>query len=311
MKQILTGFGIVLLFFLLSRYLLKDKKTPRVERIVSGNTQIIEGGNTGMYALSSIPIVLPIPDYLTFCGEHVPLEDPDVLERFEKELYITAHRYYQVVFYLKRGPRIFPEIEKYLQEVNAPEDLIYLAAVESDLIPNIRSPKGAQGIWQFMPETARRYGLKVNKYVDERMHLEKSTKAAVKYLKDAKDRFGSWTVAAAAYNMGVVRTQRTINSQKVDDYYKMYLNSETARYVFRILAVKAILESPAKYGFHFPESEAYRNQKSKTVVVNKGINNVPDWAIGQGTTYYDVKRLNPWIINIRLPQGRYEITLPL
>jgi hypothetical protein len=187
---------------------------------------------------------------------------------------------------------------------------MYLAVIESDLIPTIRSPKGAKGIWQFMPATARRYGLQVDRYVDERMNLEKATKAAIRYLQDAHERTGNWTLAAAAYNMGVARTKRTIESQKVRNYYQMHINEETSRYVFRILAAKLILENPQKYGYQIPDSEVYQKEEVKTVTVNSGIRDLVDWSKEQGITYYDLKRLNPWIINTRLPSGKFEIDVP-
>lgn len=261
-------------------------------------------------SMANIPIILPIPEKLDFCGEKVPLDNPDILERFERELYLTAQRSYQVIFYLKRGGKYFPELEKILREEKAPLDLIYLSAIESDLIPNIRSPKGALGLWQFMPETAKRYKLKVNKYIDERMHTEKATRAAVKYLSEAKEQFGSWTLAAAAYNMGFGRTSRTISEQKTRDYYKMFLNSETSRYVFRILAVKAILENPEIYGYYLPKSEVYKAENTKKVVVRTSIPSLPTWLKKYDLTYYDLKRLNPWVVNTSLPNGVYVFDMP-
>lgn len=278
-------------------------------RTPSINEQPMLVGKTG--TIANIPIILPIPDKLDFCGEPVPLDQPDIRERFERELYLTAQRSYQVVFYLKRAAKYFPIMEDLLKQENAPLDLIYLSAIESDLIPTIRSPKGALGLWQFMPETAKRYKLKVNKYVDERMHTEKATRAAVKYLREAKEKFGSWTLAAAAYNMGFGRTQRTISEQKTNNYYKMHINAETSRYVFRILAVKAILENPELYGYYLPQSEAYELEKSKKVIVRKAIPNLPTWLKQYNLTYYDLKRLNPWVVNTTLPNGVYVFDLPL
>ena len=142
------------------------------------------------------------------------------------------------------------------------------------------------------------------------MHLEKATRAASKYMKDSKKKFGSWTTAAAAYNMGNARTRRTIKNQRTDNYYDMYLNDETSRYMFRILAAKVIIENPARYGFSFPEDEYYRNEKTKDVVITKGISDIPEWAEKQGFTYYDVRRLNPWIISDQLPRGNFELKIP-
>jgi L-rhamnose mutarotase len=305
----IIGFLLIAVIGMASYFALNDADQPSSYENEQKMT-VFEPNGRESGALSNIPIVLPIPEKLTFCGEPVPLHRPEILERFEKELYITAHRFYQVVFYMKRGPRIYPELRKLLKEENVPEDLIYLATVESDLIPTIESPVGAKGIWQFMPYTAPSYNLRINKYIDERMHLEKATRAAAEYMKDSKEKFGSWTTAAAAYNMGNARTRRTIKNQRTDNYYDMYLNDETSRYMFRILAAKVIIENPERYGFSFPDDEHYRNEKTKDVLITKGISDIPKWAKKQGFTYYDVRRLNPWIINDQLPRGNYELKIP-
>jgi len=326
----IAGFSIILFIALISYSLLSSNKPVKPASLayteaevdmavekelkariyndgVTPQPQIVS--KTG--SMSNIPIILPIPDRLDFCGERVPLEDPDILERFERELYITAQRSYQVVFYLKRGGKYFPEIEQILREEKAPLDLIYLSAIESDLIPTIRSPKGALGLWQFMPETAKRYRLTVNKYIDERMHTDKATRAAVRYLRESKEKFGSWTLAAASYNMGVSRTSRTISEQRTKNYYKLHINQETSRYVFRILAVKAILENPELYGYYIPKSESYKQEKTKKVVVRQSIPSLPVWLEKYKLTYYDLKRLNPWVVSTRLPKGVYTFELPI
>lgn len=320
----IVGIIIILGIFWISQRLLSDSKSNKnvpesydlelaVEKAVKQKLSEIPQPEivSQSSALSNIPLILPIPEKLDFCGEPVPLNDPDVRERFEKELYITAHRYYQVVFYLKRGPRIFPELEQYLREEEAPLDLIYLAAIESDLIPNIRSPKGALGLWQFMPSTAKSYRMRVDQYIDERMHTEKATRAAARYLKSAYEKFGTWTLAAAAYNMGFARTQKTIKEQKSNDYYKLYVNPETSRYVFRILAAKVIIENPELYGYYIPDSESYQKADIKKIEIKNGIMDLPEWSKQQGITYYDLKRYNPWIINKRLPRGNFILEIPV
>ncbi|TNE70892.1 lytic transglycosylase domain-containing protein [bacterium] len=322
-SKYIIGSVLILVIWLISKSLLSSNQAQipiesteyfneRVEKELKERLKEIKQPEIAAQnsALSNIPLILPIPEKLDFCGEPVPLDDPDVLERFEKELYITAHRYYQVVFYLKRGPRIFPELEEYLKQEGAPLDLIYLSVIESDLIPNIRSPKGALGLWQFMPGTAKNYRLRVDKYIDERMHTEKATRAAAKYLKSAYDKFGSWTLAAAAYNMGFSRTQSTIKDQKSDDYYKLFLNAETSRYVFRILAAKVIIENPQLYGYYLPQSEMYKKDDVKKITIQNGIMDLPEWVKQYDITYYDLKRYNPWIINKRLPRGKFTIDIP-
>lgn len=258
-----------------------------------------------------VPQYLPIPDELTYCGERVDLGASDIRERFEKELYIFANLNYQIMFYLKRAPRMFPYIEEQLRANGMPDDLKYLAVVESNLIPVLISARGARGMWQFMPETAKEYGMRVTNEVDERMHLDKSTNAAFVFLKRAKERTGSWAMASAAYNMGLTRALTHMKEQYTDDYFRMHMNQESARYVFKILAVKTILENPEAYGYHVDDTEVYKNDEVKRVRVTSAISDLPKWAIEQGTTYYDLRRVNPWIVGRSLPAGTYEIDIPM
>lgn len=257
-----------------------------------------------------VPQILPIPDVLEFCGETVDINQSDIRERYEKELYITANINYQVMFYLKRAPRIFPFIEKELRNAGLPDDLKYLAVVESDLIPVLISARGARGLWQFMPETAREYSMIVNNNIDERLHLEKSTTAAFKYLKHARERTGSWAMAAAAYNMGLTRALTTMRDQYTRDYFRLHMNQETSRYVFKILAVKAIIENPEAFGYFIDENEVYSLPETKEIKINSAIEDLPKWAVDQGSTYYDLRRVNPWIVGTSLPKGEYVILVP-
>lgn len=311
-RPFITGIGIIAVITMISAFLLNDttpqspEEQPETKARKTDQMQFKPSAT----ALSRIPLILPVPDRLYFAGERVPLEIPSVRERFEKELYITAHRYYQVVFYLKRGPRILPRLTEELREAGIPEDFIYLTVIESDLIPTIESPKGAKGIWQFMPATARRYGMTVNRYVDERMNLEKATEAAIRYLKNARERTGSWTLAAAAYNMGLARTLRTQKQQQTDNYYEMVLNTETARYLFKILAAKVIIQSPDTFGYQMPRNEVYRYEPFETVEVRSGISDLVSWCRERGFSYYDLKRLNPWILRRTLPRGDYTLKVP-
>lgn len=258
-----------------------------------------------------VPQYLPIPDDLSYCGEAVDLSSSDIRERFERELYIFANLNYQIMFYLKRAPRMFPYLEEQLRANDLPDDLKYLAVIESDLIPVLVSARGARGIWQFMPETAKEFGMRVNDNVDERLHLDKSTAAALKYLKNAYDKTGNWAMASAAYNMGLNRAMTHIRQQYTNDYYRMHMNQESARYVLKILAVKTIMENPEMYGYYVDDAETYRNSPVKTVTVNDEIKDIPKWAIEHGTTYYDLRRVNPWIVGMSLPAGNYEIHVPI
>ena len=202
-----------------------------------------EGESYKVYALR-------LPESIDFAGEKTPLDAPDIQERLDKELLVNTYWQSNMMLLLKRANKYFPLIEEILEEEGIPSDFKYLAVIESGL-ENVRSPKGAKGFWQLMPATAKEYGLEVNTNVDERYHIEKATRVACKYIKKAKNRFGSWSLAAASYNRGIYGTNRLLDRQLVDSYYDLLLNSETGRYVFRILAVKEIMTNPERYGFVF------------------------------------------------------------
>ena len=200
---------------------------------------------------------------------------------------------------IKRANRFFPLIEKILKEEDVPDDFKYLAVIESSL-ENVRSPKGAKGIWQIMPNTAREYGLEVNRNVDERYNLELSTRVACKYLKKAKDKFGSWTLAAAAYNRGISGISRNLSRQKVENYYDLLLGRETSRYIFRILAVKEIIENAYNYGFIFQEEDLYKPYEIKNIQIDTAISNIADFSNKLGINYKTMKLYNPWLLENHL-----------
>ncbi len=237
-------------------------------------------------------------DSLYIFGERVPLEDAEVFERFERDFLMNVNDRVQIMLYLKRAGRFFPYIEKKLAEAGLPDDFKYLAVAESKLM-DLRSPAGAAGIWQIMPATGREYGLIVNDLVDERYNFELATDVAIKYLLQAYKRFKNWSVVAASYNMGMGGVSGEISFQQTNNYYDLWLNRETARYVFRIAAIKECMQNPAKYGY---ESTAlYRSIETKSVLVKTPISDLAQWAIEQGTTFKMVKFLNPWIRGKSLP----------
>ncbi|GHA80641.1 lytic transglycosylase domain-containing protein [Pontibacter akesuensis] len=244
----------------------------------------------------------PLPEALTFAGEVVPLEIPDVAERLDRELLSNSYYHSGTLLGLKRMQRYVPEIKRLLRENDVPEDFIYLALAES-LFGQVTSPAGASGFWQLMPDTARGYGMIVNSEVDERFHVEKATIAACRYLKSAKKRFGTWTNAAASYNRGMGGLDRALEKQGVSSYYDLYLNDETSRYMFRILALKEVLGNPAKYGFHFTPEQGYNPLPTRSVTVTSTISNLPKYALEQGTNYKTLRLYNPWIKD-------YELTVP-
>ncbi|MGA0896631.1 MAG: lytic transglycosylase domain-containing protein [Flavobacteriaceae bacterium] len=268
--------------------------------------------NTIDQGQSSKVYALKLPEVFFFSEEEVPLEAPDIRERFDKELLVNTYWQSNMMLLLKRANKWFPTIEAILKEEGVPEDFKYLAVIESGL-ENVRSPKGAKGFWQLMPGTAKEYGLEVNTNVDERYHVEKSTRVACAYLIKAKERFGSWTLAAASYNRGMYGTQRLLDNQLVDNYYDLLLNTETSRYVFRILAVKEIMSHPERYGFIFEDSDLYQPVPVKKIGWDVPIANIAEFAKEKGVNYKVLKIHNPWLIENHLnnkSRKYYEIELP-
>lgn len=251
------------------------------------------------------------PDNLTFMGEPVPIHNFDVREALDRELQVNRLWHSQTILLLKRANRYFPVIEPILKRNNVPDDLKYIAVIESALT-NAVSPSGAKGFWQFLQGTAGDFGLEVNDEVDERYNLEKSTIAAVRYFKKMKDKFGSWTMSAAAYNVGRNNLIKFSSQQKSGNYYDLVLGEETERYVFRAIAVKQIFENPQKYGFYIPDSNLYKPLPYKTVVVDTAIPDIADFARAQGTNYKMLKVLNPWLRSTKLTNSKrksYKINI--
>jgi len=253
-----------------------------------------------------------IPSELEFCNEKVPLGDFDVKERMERELLVNVHWSSATILSLKRANRWFPVIEPILKENGVPNDFKYLAVIESGLT-NVISPAGAAGFWQLMPNVAKEYGVEVNDKVDERFNLEKATRAACKYLKEAYSKYGNWTLAAASYNFGMNGIDKQIGRQKSRSYYNLSLVEETNRFVFRILAIKEIFSDPWKYGFTLTEEELYKPIKTKKVVVKKEIKDLASFAVEQGINYKILKIFNPWLRDNTLPNPSnktYYIEIP-
>jgi hypothetical protein len=232
------------------------------------------------------------PVEIDFAGEKVPLQIDDVKERFDRELIVNANLHSSTIIILKRANRAFPIIEPILAKYGVPDDFKYLAVIESALV-NATSSAGAKGVWQFMPATAKEKGMEVTEVVDERYDLIKSTEAACIYLLKAKEKFGNWTLAAASYNGGMTGVQNKLDEQRVSSYYDVLLTDETARYVFRILALKEIMKNPTMYGFDLSQKELYKGLQTKTVMVDSTINNLADFAISQGINYKILKIHNP------------------
>jgi membrane-bound lytic murein transglycosylase D len=248
---------------------------------------------------------------LDFCGEIVELDNPEVRERLEKELLLTLWDRPQIILWIKRANRFFPIIEKKLQEHNLPLDLKYIAIVESALRPHVGSPKGAIGFWQFMEATGRRYGLVINSKKDERRNIFRSTEAAISYYKELYALFESWTLSAAAYNMGEQGLQSEILAQKANNYYHLYLPLETQRYIMRAIAAKIILSDPEAYGFQFSEADLYPPLQYDRIRL-ECLQETPIAVIAQaaGTYFKSIKDLNPEIKGYYLSTGSHELLIP-
>ncbi|MBN1365494.1 MAG: transglycosylase SLT domain-containing protein [Syntrophaceae bacterium] len=278
---------------------------------INGETQTGWQHSFGQSCGQALIKALKIKEHLTFCNELVPLNEWDVRERLERELLVCLNNSDNVILWLKRSNRYFPYIEKVLKNNSLPDDLKYIVITESHLKPRATSVKGAVGFWQFIKSTAFRYGMKVNKNIDERRNFFSSTEAAINYLKDLYNIFGSWTLAAAAYNMGENGLRTEMLMQKVNNYYKLYLNQETQRYVFKILAAKLILSNPERYGFYLTKDDLYKPIQFDVVEINVS-KPVPIYIIAQAAnTYFKViKDLNPHLNNYYLSAGRYNILIP-
>jgi membrane-bound lytic murein transglycosylase D len=245
--------------------------------------------------LPSTVVSPPIPEYVFLAGEQVPIGSFNVREKLDRELIVNTYRHSSSILYLKRASRWFPLIEPILEENGIPNDFKYLAVIESGLTQAV-SPAGATGFWQFMKKTAPEYDLEVTSTVDERCHVEKSTHAACQYLRESYEKFGNWGLAAASYNMGMSGVEKSLEAQGVDSYWDLHLNSETGRYVYRILAVKEVLSHPGTYGFQMTENDLYLPHEVRKVAVTASIENLSEFALKNGSNYRELKELNPWLI---------------
>jgi len=256
---------------------------------------------------------LKLPSYMELAGESVPLDKADIRERMDRELLVNTYWQSNGLLLLKRANKFFPIIEPLLEKHNLPDDFKYLALAESGLM-NVTSRAGASGFWQFMKGTAKEYGLEVNSNVDERYNVELATEMAAKYLNRAKSKFGTWTLAAAAYNAGSGKINLRLNQQKVTDYYDLLLNMETSRYVFRILALKEVISNPKKYGFVFDQEDLYQPTKTYDVEITKPIPNLADFAKTYHITYKELKLVNPWLRETKLNNAsgkKYTLKIPI
>lgn len=303
-KNILAAIGLVCLSGLFIFAVQSDKideGTPVYE--VAETSKMINDYN--VYAIS-------VPEDLNFAGEAMPLGDPDILERMDRELLVNTYWQSNGLLMFKRAEKYFPIIEPILKKNGIPEDFKYLAVIESGLT-NAVSPAGARGVWQIMPATGRENGLEVNKNVDERYNLEKATEVACKYLLKSKENLGSWTLAAAAYNAGNAGVSKRLKAQGVSSYYDLLLGEETGRYLFRIVALKEILGHPTEYGFNFTSEDLYKTIPTYKVEVDTAVTDFTKFAQRYGINYKILKIHNPWLREAKLnnkSRKKYLIEIP-
>ncbi len=235
-----------------------------------------------------------IPNYLEFAGEKIPTENFEVFERMEREFLSNTYWHSATVLAIKRAGRWFPVIEPILKKNNIPDDFKYLCVAESNL-ENVVSPAGATGFWQFMKPAGEKYGLEINSLIDERYNVEKSTEAACKYLKDSYEKFGNWTLSAASYNMGSDGVSLQMERQKAKNYFNLVINSETSRFVARIVSLKYILQYPEKYGFDIKTDDKYKPLEFTEIKLDSSVSDFADYAKSLGINYFILKMYNPWL----------------
>ncbi len=296
-KNLLAFFGLISLAAILI-YAVQDAPSDH-----NLEKKIINDYN--VYALN-------VPSNLDFAGEAMPLENPDIFERMDRELLVNTYWQSNGLLMFKRANKYFPIIEPILEKYGVPNDFKYLAVIESGL-QNVTSPAGAKGFWQIMRTTGQENGLEINTNVDERYNLELATEVACKYLLTAKERFGSWTLAAASYNAGMAGISRRLEEQGVNDYYDLLLGEETGRYIFRIVALKEILNNPDKYGFNFRYKDLYNNIPTFKVEVDTAVTDFVEFADRFGINYKILKLHNPWLREQHLnnkSRKKYFIEIP-
>ncbi|WP_108869863.1 lytic transglycosylase domain-containing protein [Aquimarina aquimarini] len=300
-KKMLALLGVVFTFGILVNAAQDEPQKPLAQEILE--KKLVNDYN--VYAIA-------MPDNLNFSGELVPIENPDIRERMDRELLVNTYWQSNGLLLFKRANKFFPIIEPILKEEGVPDDFKYLAVIESSLTQAV-SPARATGFWQILKGTAKEYGLEVNQNVDERYHIEKSTRVACKYLKKAKKRFGTWTLAAAAYNAGSAGINRRLQKQNAASYYDLLLGEETGRYVFRIAAVKEILSNPKKYGFNFSTEDLYEHIPTFNVLIDEPITDFTKFAAQYNINYKILKLHNPWLREAHLNNAtgkEYLVKIP-
>ena len=307
--HLLSKIGLAAIAVVISGLFIQAIQSPEVASQTTETATKVEQQSSQTLRVEA----LDIPNVMTFAGERVPLQDTDVRERLDREIHVNTYWHSNMLLMIKKANRFFSEIEPLLKKYNLPDDFKYLAVAESGL-DNVTSHAGASGFWQFMKATGKEYGLEINNYVDERFNLELATKVAAQYLMNSKELFGSWTNAAAAYNAGNAGITKQMKRQDATDYYSLLLNSETGRYVFRILAFKEILSNPEKYGFYVDQQDLYQVIPTKTIIIDTPVEDFAKFAKQQGINYKILKIHNPWLRDTYLKNASgkaYSIKIPI
>lgn len=242
---------------------------------------------------------IELPKHPILAGERVPIEYYDVKEALDREFHSNTYWQSNTILMMKRAHRFFPIIEPILKKHNVPDDFKYLMVIESGMM-NVRSHAGAAGFWQFMKLTGKEYKLEINREVDERYHLEKATVAACKYLKEAHRKFKNWTLVAASYNRGRGGMRKALRHQQATDYWELFLNRETARYVSRIVALKYMMQKPESYGFYIKDADKYAPLPSYEVEVKKSVLDWAQWCKKKNVSYKLFRSMNPWVRDKKL-----------
>ncbi len=309
MKKILLGAGIAVIFIVVMSAMQPGgtaiSSSTSVLDITSENNLEKRVKDYNVYSVN-------LPKNLDFAGEQVPLHQPDIRERVDREFLVNTYWQSNGILLIKRAQKYFPIMEPILAENGVPDDFKYLAVIESGL-QNVSSPAGAKGFWQIMNGTGRELGLEVNDNIDERYHLEKATQAACDYLKKSKEKFGNWTLAGAAYNAGNAGIYNQLDAQGVSSYYDLLLGEETGRYVFRLLAIKEILKNPKNFGFNVDPEHGYDAIPTKDVLVDYEVDDLSAFAKANNINYKILKIHNPWLREPNLnnkSKKKYLIAIP-
>ena len=312
MRILRNGLLVLGLFFVVSTLIFAVQGSDQELGASSGLEDSTEGQLKKNVAPGYRISAIDIPKNLSFAGETVPQNDPEIMERIDREFLVNTYWQSNAVLLMKRANMYFPIIEPILAKNGIPDDFKYLAVAESGL-QNVVSGAGATGFWQIMKATGQQYGLEVNKNVDERYHLEKATQVACEYLKKYYKKYGTWTLAAASYNAGTGAIDRYLGIQQVKDYYDLLLGQETGRYVFRIMAIKEILSQPEKYGFDVKNEDLYTAVPTFKVDLDEPVLSFADFAQKYDISYKILKRHNPWLREPHLNNSsrkKYVIEIP-